>query len=59
MLGVENVLIANGYSLMVCNTSEVLEREEYYIDILLRQGVDGIIAAATSQIGTCSTRRPN
>ena len=49
MLGVENVLIANGYSLMVCNTSEVLEREEYYIDILLRQGVDGIIAAATSQ----------
>ncbi|MDE2856549.1 MAG: LacI family DNA-binding transcriptional regulator [Chloroflexota bacterium] len=49
MLGVEDVLIANGYSLMVCNTSEVLEREEYYIDILLRQGVDGIIAAATSQ----------
>lgn len=49
MLGVEDVLIANGYSLMVCNTSEVLEREAYYIDILLRQGVDGIIAAATSQ----------
>ncbi len=49
MLGVEDVLIANGYSLMVCNTSEVLEREEYYIDILLRQGVDGIIAAAASQ----------
>ncbi|MCY4020300.1 MAG: LacI family DNA-binding transcriptional regulator [Chloroflexi bacterium] len=49
MLGVEDVLIANGYSLMVCNTSEVLDREEYYIDILLRQGVDGIIAAATSQ----------
>lgn len=49
MLGIENVLITNGYSLMVCNTSEVLEREEYYIDILLRQGVDGIIAAASSQ----------
>ena len=49
MRGIENVLIANNYSLMLCNTNEVLEREEYYIDILLRQGVDGIIAAATSQ----------
>lgn len=49
MRGIEEVLIANGYSLMLCNTGEVLEREEYYIDILLRQGVDGIIAAATSQ----------
>ncbi len=47
--GIEDVLISNNYSLMLCNTNEVLEREEYYIDILLRQGVDGIIAAATSQ----------
>ncbi len=49
MRGIEDILIANNYSIMVCNTSEVLEREEYYIDILLKQGVDGIIAAATSQ----------
>ena len=49
MRGIEDVLIDNNYSLMLCNTNEVLEREEYYIDILLRQGVDGIIAAATSQ----------
>ncbi len=49
MRGIEDVLIANNYSLMLCNTNEVLERGEYYIDILLRQGVDGIIAAATSQ----------
>ncbi len=47
--GIEDVLVSNGYSLMLCNTNEVLEREEYYIDILLRQGVDGIIAAAASQ----------
>ncbi len=47
--GIEDSLFANGYSLMLCNTNEVLEREEYYIDILLRQGVDGIIAAAASQ----------
>lgn len=49
MRGIEDVLISNNYSIMVCNTNEVLEREEYYIDILLKQGVDGIIAAATSQ----------
>ena len=49
MRGIEDVLFSHSYSLMVCNTNEVLEREEYYIDILLRQGVDGIIAAATSQ----------
>ena len=47
--GIEDILIAHNYSLMVCNTNEVLDREEYYMDILLRQGVDGIIAAATSQ----------
>jgi LacI family transcriptional regulator len=47
--GIENVLVSANYSLMVCNTNEVLEREEYYIDILLGQDVDGIIAAATSQ----------
>lgn len=47
--GIEDALFANGYSLMLCNTNEVLEREEYYIDILLGQGVDGIIAAAASQ----------
>ena len=49
MRGIEDVLIANDYSLMLCNTNEVLEREAYYIDILLRQGVDGLIAAAASQ----------
>jgi LacI family transcriptional regulator len=49
MTGIEDVLISNNYSIMVCNTNEVLEREEYYIDILLKQRIDGIIAAATSQ----------
>jgi DNA-binding LacI/PurR family transcriptional regulator len=34
---------------MVCNTAEILEREEHYLDLLLGQRVDGIIAAATSQ----------
>ena len=34
---------------MVCNTDETLQRESEYLDYLLRQRVDGIIAAATSQ----------
>lgn len=49
MRGIEDILMSKNYSIMVCNTNEILEREEYYIDILLKQGVDGIIAAATSQ----------
>jgi LacI family transcriptional regulator len=47
--GAEDVLRPLGYGLVVCNTDEILEREAEYIDYLLRQRVDGIIAAATSQ----------
>jgi LacI family transcriptional regulator len=47
--GVEDVLQPKNYSIVVCNTDEILERENHYIDLLLRQRVDGIIAAATSQ----------
>jgi LacI family transcriptional regulator len=47
--GVEDVLHAARYSLTVCNTDEVLEREAHYLDLLLEHQVDGIIAAATSQ----------
>lgn len=47
--GVEDILQPHNYSIMVCNTDEILERENKYIDLLLRQRVDGIIAAATSQ----------
>jgi LacI family transcriptional regulator len=47
--GIEGVLRAKDYALFVCNTAEILEREAHYLDLLLRQRVDGIIAAATSQ----------
>jgi len=43
---------------MVCNTDEILERENHYIDLLLRQRVDGIIAAATSQKWEALNRAP-
>lgn len=47
--GIEDVLMPESYALLVCNTAEVLKREKHYLDILMRQRVDGIIAAATSQ----------
>lgn len=47
--GIEDVIRPQGYALVVCNTAEILEREAHYLDLLLRQRVDGIIAAATSQ----------
>jgi LacI family transcriptional regulator len=47
--GVEDVLRPRGYGLIVCNTDETLERERHYLDLLLSQQVEGIIAAATSQ----------
>jgi len=49
LLGIEDVLRPANYGLIVCNTAEILEREAHYLDLLLRQRVDGIIAAATSQ----------
>lgn len=47
--GIEDIFRPYNMSLIFCNTDEILEREDQYIDLLLRQRVDGIIAAATSQ----------
>lgn len=47
--GIESVVSAASYSLIVCNTDETLELEERYLNLLLAHQVDGIIAAATSQ----------
>ena len=49
LLGVEQFLRPNNYGLIVCNTNEELEQEDHYLNLLLSQRVDGIIAAATSQ----------
>jgi DNA-binding LacI/PurR family transcriptional regulator len=49
LMGVEDVVRAKNYGLVVCNTNEVLEYEDHYLNLLLGQRVDGIIAAATSQ----------
>lgn len=47
--GIEEAFGTAGYGLMVCNTDELLKRERLYLDLLLRQQVDGIIAAAASR----------
>jgi LacI family transcriptional regulator len=49
LLGVEEVLRPQNYALMICNTNETLAYEAHYLNLLLNQRVDGIIAAATSQ----------
>lgn len=47
--GIEDIFRPVNYSIVVCNTDEIFEREDAYIDLLLRQRVDGVIAAATSK----------
>ena len=45
----EDVLHPKDYALNICNTTETLGYEAHYLDLLLSQRVDGIIAVATSQ----------
>lgn len=45
--GCEDVLFDGEYSLFLCNTNEVLEREQYYLDLLLSRGVDALIIWGT------------
>lgn len=49
LIGAEDIIRAKNYGLVVCNTNEILEHEDHYLNLLLGQRVDGIIAAATSQ----------
>jgi LacI family transcriptional regulator len=41
--GCEDQLLKHGYSLFLCNTDEDTQREEYYINLLVSQGVDGLL----------------
>jgi len=47
--GIEDYCRPYNYRLLVCNTAETLEREDQFIEMLLRQRVYGIIDAAASQ----------
>lgn len=48
--GCEDVLYENGYSLFLCNSLEIVEREKYYLDVLISRAVDAVILWST-QIG--------
>jgi LacI family transcriptional regulator len=41
--GVEDTAIKNGFNIILCNTDEDVEKEERYIELLLRKRVEGII----------------
>lgn len=46
---IEHALFASGYQVLVCNTEEDSEKEDAYIESLLRQRVDGVILVPTGR----------
>ncbi len=46
--GIEDVAQANGYSAILCNTDESEDKQEQYIQMLLRRRIDGILLVPTS-----------
>jgi LacI family transcriptional regulator len=46
--GIEDVAQANGYSTILCNTDESQEKEEQYLQMLLRRRIDGILLVPSS-----------
>ncbi len=47
--GIEEVFRPLNYNLILCNTNMIYEREEYYLDTLLRQQVEGILSIGISK----------
>jgi len=47
--GVENFAMKKNYSLIICNTNETLNKENLYIDVLLKKKIDGLIIAPTGK----------
>ncbi len=45
--GIEKVMRANGYSLMVCNSDDNLQLEQEHLKILKAQSIEGLIMRAT------------
>jgi len=46
---VEDVAYANKFAVMLCNSDEDLQKEEFYIDVLQSESVDGIILPPISE----------
>ena len=43
--GVEDAAHENGYSIILCNTDESLEKQDQYLTMLMRRRIDGILLA--------------
>jgi DNA-binding LacI/PurR family transcriptional regulator len=41
--GVEDAAYANRYALLLCNSDENLEKERFYLDVMLDESVDGLV----------------
>ena len=50
--GVEDVAQANGYSIILCNTDESEDKQEQYLQMLLRRRIDGILLVPASSEAT-------
>jgi LacI family transcriptional regulator len=48
MRGIEDVAQANGYSTILCNTDESEEKQDQYLQMLLRRRIDGILLVPAS-----------
>jgi len=46
--GVENVSYQNNYSVIICDAENSLEKENKYIDILLKERVEGVILTSSA-----------
>lgn len=46
---VEDVAHKQGYTVVLCNSDESLEKEKQYIDVLRQNNVDGFIVATNPQ----------
>jgi LacI family transcriptional regulator len=49
--GIEDVTYKSGYSVMLCNTDEDVEKEVLYIQILLEKRIDGLVISTAFQDG--------
>lgn len=47
--GIEEIAYNNNYALIVCNFSQDKTKEKMYLDILMSEGIDGLIAAPASE----------
>ena len=52
--GVEDMAQKRGYSILLCNSDGLLEKEEHYFDLLISKRVDGILL--TKSVGELSSR---